>query len=84
MAVSKTMMFRFGPLLGAMLLLPAGCAASGPAHLMSTPILSTGIEVDPFAHLDSGDQGTETTIFYGTNRIALKDDSPACLCSARP
>ncbi len=71
----KNRLVRFMPVLFLGVFLLTGCAAPRPAQLMSTPILYTGIEVDPFAHLDSENQGTETSVFYATNRIALKDDS---------
>ncbi len=52
----------------------AGCSAPKPATLMSTPVIYTNAEVDPFAHLTGVDKSTSTSIFYATNRIPLNDD----------
>jgi esterase/lipase superfamily enzyme len=60
-------------LLAAALVL-SGCAGQEVPHLMTTPVIYTGVEVDPFAHLDPEDGNTLTTIFYATNRIAREDE----------
>jgi esterase/lipase superfamily enzyme len=52
----------------------AGCSSHEPPSLMTTPVIYTGSEVDPFAHLDPGESSTVTSVFYATNRIALNDD----------
>ncbi len=70
------MLFNLRRLLWIFIILPAlaGCSAPKPAMLMSTPVIYTNAEVDPFAHLTGIDKSINTSIFYATNRIPLNDD----------
>ncbi len=46
----------------------AGCSSPKPLTLMTTPVIYTNAEVDPFAHLHPKDKTVLTSVFFATNR----------------
>lgn len=52
----------------ALIALLAGCGASKPLTLMSTPVIYYRAAIDPFAHLPETERVPEVSVFYATNR----------------